>query len=412
MRILLISPYLPHPRIGHGGGTAVRQMVRALARRHEVCLLSLQRPQDPPASEADLGTGVRVETVPFVDSAARGPGARLRLIAGRGLAAARAAWRRQPFYVTKYHHPPLLQRARELVDELDPDVVQIEYLQLADVARALDRQRQGRPRPRLILDSHEHGALPRRRRAARTRGLARRRLMAEAGRWDRAARDASRRVDATLCVTEQDRELLAAAGARGLVTIPLGVDTEGLQPMRAAEPRPRLLFVGSFAHPPNLAAARLLSRELWPALQPQLPGWTLTLAGPGSREFLSAEPSPPAGLEAMGFVDDLTDLFASSRLFVAPLFEGGGIKIKILEAMARGIPLVTTPIGAEGIADRDDDLVAWAETPAAFVEAVLAGVRSPEQADDRARRARRHVEEHFSWDAVVTRLETVYSSSR
>jgi glycosyltransferase involved in cell wall biosynthesis len=111
---------------------------------------------------------------------------------------------------------------------------------------------------------------------------------------------------------------------------------------------------------------------------------------------------------ATGFVDDLDHLFRDAALFVAPLGEGGGIKIKILEAMARGIPLVTTPIGAEGITRRDDDLVAWAEDPTAFAAAVVAAARDPKAASDRAVRARALVEEHFSWQAVVRRLEAVY----
>jgi len=411
VRILLITPYLPHPRVGHGGGTAVRQMVRALAHRHEVCVLSLQRPGDPPAEEADLGPGVRLETVPFIDQGARAPVVRLRLTVSRGAAALRALVRRHPLYVTKYHHQPLLRRAVELVDELSPDAVQIEYLQLASVAMTLHHHRGEKQRPRLILDSHEHGALPRRRRAAEAAPLRRRRLLAEADAWDRVARQVSRYVDTMLCVTDQDRELLTAAGAGSLITVPLGVDVETLLPTRDVAPLPQLLFVGSFAHPPNRAAATLLCRRIWPALRDRLPGWRLVLAGPGSDDFLAAQTMPVAGVEALGFVDDLTAVFAASRLFVAPLFEGGGIKIKILEAMARGIPLVTTPIGAEGIATREDDVLAWAEDSDAFVAAVLDAVEHDDLAAERARRARRHVEKHFGWDAVVARLDAVYGAS-
>jgi glycosyltransferase involved in cell wall biosynthesis len=140
----------------------------------------------------------------------------------------------------------------------------------------------------------------------------------------------------------------------------------------------------------------------------RLPGWELVLAGPGSDEFLARSPAPVDGVRATGFVDDLTELFRASGIFAAPLTEGGGIKIKILEAMARGIPVVTTPIGAEGIAERDQDLVAWANDPESFADALVKTAQRPADAMRRAERARRHVEEHFSWDAVVRRLETVY----
>jgi len=81
MRILIVSPYLPHSRIGHGGGTAVRDLIRELSRRHEVCLVSLLRPGEAELTD-EIATGVTVETVPFRDRGVRGPG-RLLLAAGR-----------------------------------------------------------------------------------------------------------------------------------------------------------------------------------------------------------------------------------------------------------------------------------------------------------------------------------------
>lgn len=408
MRILIVTPYLPHAHVGHGGGTAVRQLVGALARRHQVTVLSLRRAADPPDDEVDLGPGVRLETVAFRDRSARGLVEQL----GLSLDRARAAWRAwrsgHPLYVAKYHHPALMARARALVAELQPDVVQVEYLQLADVAMDLARARGAATRPRLVLDSHEHGALPLRRRAATAGWWRRRRLEARARTWDRLARRVSRQVDTMLCVTEQDHQLLARAGAVNLTTVPLGIDTEALQPVRAASPRPQVLFVGSFAHPPNRAAAELLCERIWPAVRPSLPGWTLVLAGPGSDTFLGQRSQPYAGIEATGFVDDLGGLFAESRVFVAPLFTGGGIKIKILEALARGIPVVTTPIGAEGIVTREQDLVGWADHPEAFGQVLLDTIKAPARAAERAGRARAHVERHFSWSAVIERLEQLY----
>jgi len=408
VRILVVTPYLPHANVGHGGGTAVRQLVRALSGRHQVTVLSLKRASDPPGTDLDLGPGVRLETVMFRDRSARGVSDRIGLHLDRVRSAWLASRRRHPHYVAKYRHAALMARACELVDELAPDVVQVEYLQLADVAMELSRRRGPSDRPRLILDSHEHGALPLRRRAAGAAWWRRLPLEARALAWDRLARDVSRQVDAMLCVTEQDRALLAGIGAVNLVTVPLGVDTEALRPIRAADQQPQVLFVGSFAHPPNRAAAALLCDRIWPEVRRSLPSWTLVLAGPGSDDFLRQRARPAPGVDARGFVSDLAGLFAESRVFAAPLFEGGGIKIKILEAMARGIPLVTTPIGAEGIVDRDQDLVGWADDPGSFTTALLDAIQSPDRADERARRARVHVERMFSWSAVIGRLEEIY----
>jgi len=362
-------------------------------------------------SVSDLGA--EVVTIPFLDRGAWGF-KRLSLWGRRLTALVRSATSGRPFYMAKYTEAAVIEKARALVKNLDPDIVQVEYLQLAGILEALHRQRAAgstTERPRLILDSHEFSSLPRRRRASRSGWVDRMRLLAEARSWDRLARDASRWADTTVCVTEQDEQQFAAIGARNLVTVPLGIDTRTIDGRRAPDPPRRVLFLGSFAHPPNRAAAALLCDTIWPAAVVDLPGWELVLAGPGSDAFLANHGTVSDSVRATGFVDDLDELFRQCRLFAAPLFEGGGIKIKVLEAMARGIPLVSTPVGAEGIATRSDEVMAWAETPGAFTAALVEAARNPRAAEALALRARRHVEDHFSWESVVERLETVYGAS-
>jgi glycosyltransferase involved in cell wall biosynthesis len=409
LRVLIVTPYLPHRRVGHGGGTAVRSLVHELARHHDVALVSLLRPGEDHLAADAAPPGVPVHPVPFLDRAARGSG-RLGLLGGRLAAIPRALRHGHPFYVAKYASRALTRTTLAVAERWRPDVIQVEYLQLGRLLRELRRWRDQRPDsgPRLVLDSHELGSVPRRRRAAAAAGPRRWLLQAEARAWDRLARQASAWADATLCVTPGDRDRYAALGGQRLVRVPLGIDTRALQPRRDPADPPRALFLGSFDHPPNREAARLLCEEIWPAVRREEPTWELDLAGPGSDRFLADCADRPAGVRGLGFVDDLTGLFARSRLFVAPLFSGGGIKIKILEALARGIPTVTTPIGAEGIVTAADQLVAWAESPAACVQAVLRTGRAPEAAEARARRARQHVEAHYSWEAVVRRLEAVY----
>jgi len=132
------------------------------------------------------------------------------------------------------------------------------------------------------------------------------------------------------------------------------------------------------------------------------------LAGRGSDVFLSGLRRQPERVQALGYVEDLTPLFRECRLFVAPLAEGGGIKIKILEAMARGIPVLTTPIGAEGIVDSAEDALAIAGADATFAEAMIRILAAPEDARGRAERARRIIEQRFSWSAITERLTTLY----
>jgi glycosyltransferase involved in cell wall biosynthesis len=410
MRVLIISPYLPHRSVGHGGGVSVRELARHLARRHETHLLALLRPGDAGRVDEVAELGVQVHTTPFSDRGASGA-RRLTLSAARARAWLRSRQSGYPYYVEKYHSPALSRAVVAVVDRLRPDVVQVEYHQLSLLCRDLRawREQSGTAGPRLILNSHELGALPLRRRAEITRNAPLRALLAARARaWERLQTAATRWADVTLCVTDQDRELLESGGGRRCVTVPLGIDTEAIRPVWDPRDPPRLLFVGSFGHRPNRVAAKFLVDKVWPNIAQCNAFAQLVLAGRGSDVFLSGLNRQPERVQALGYVEDLTPLFRECRLFVAPLAEGGGIKIKILEAMARGIPILTTPIGAEGIVDSAEDALATAGADATFAEAMIRVLAAPEAARGRAERARRIIEQRFSWSAITERLTTLY----
>lgn len=422
MKVMVISPYLPHAGVGHGGGTAVRDLVTWLARDHEVLLVSLLRPGEAGHAREipalDPGGRLRLATIPFIDNMARGK-ARLRLASSRLAAAGQSARTGYPVYVTKYWSRRISREVLRLAAGFQPDAVQLEYLQLSLLCRDLRRWRDGLGtlRPRLVLNSHELGSVPRERRAALTGNpLTRAVLLREAAAWRRLQVDATGWADTTLCVTPGDRELLEKMGGANLATVPLGMDLDAIAADWAPRDPERYLFVGSFGHRPNVLAARFLLEEVWPYLAPSRPQARLILAGRGSdawlERYLAAHPERGGQVEAVGFVPDLGPLFRESRLFLAPLAEGGGIKIKILEAMARGIPVVTTPIGCEGICEPGDRAVFLAATTIGFRAATLEAMADPAGAAAKAAAARRLMEGSFSWKAITRRLAGIYEDGR
>jgi glycosyltransferase involved in cell wall biosynthesis len=413
MRILVLSPYLPHRRVGHGGGTAVRDLLGWLARQHEVTAACLVRPGEEGLVDDVRALGVAVEGLPFADRSAAGAH-RFGFWQHRLAAAARATASGYPYFAEKYRTAALAARVADIVERTRPEAVQIEYLQLALHCRDL-RRLPDAVRPRLILNTHELGSLPRERRAEIAtdpwrRWIARR----EAARWRRLQVAACGWADRTLCVTEQDRVLLEAMGGRRLSTVPLGMDLEAV---RADWDPPadgcRILFVGSFSHGPNRSGARQLLEVVWPRVRAARPEATLELAGRGSDTFLAtlggAATWSAQGVTALGYVDDLAPLFRRCHAFAAPLTEGGGIKIKVLEALARGVPVVTTAVGAEGIATGDSTALCVASPDAGFAEALLQVATDGNLAHTLAAGGRRLMEERFGWAAITGRLTRIYS---
>jgi glycosyltransferase involved in cell wall biosynthesis len=405
MRWLVISPYLPHPEIGHGGGTAVLQLCEELARHHETTLLCFKR-EDEAGREAYLrARGVTVRTIPWRSDQARGL-TRLALIADRARVLLRQRRSDRPFMVEKYDRAELRRAIDRVLDAESFDVVQVEYSFLAPAA---GHARRHPSRPAVLLNTHEIASLPRERELERARDpMSRSRANRELNRWRAFESTLCEAADRVLCVTEQDRQRLAdhLGGGERLATVPLGYRIDDIAPAHTEErDPPRLLFVGSFAHPPNLAGARILVEEIMPLVSAVRPDIRLDVVGRGADTGLIEAAERHAGRVRMhGFVADLDPLWARCSIFVAPLFTGGGIKIKVLEAMARGACIVSTPIGVEGI-DESGDASTIADSAEDFAARILDLALDPERRALQATRAREKLVREFSWASIVERLE-------
>jgi len=407
-----VTPYLPHERVGHGGGTAVRGLVTWLARRHEVLVASLVRPGEEGLIPQVEALGVRVAPLPFLDRGASGAD-RIALAGLRTQAKFRSWVSGYPYFVEKYRSGALAEELCRVAEDFQPDAIQIEYLQMAPFCLALRTWRDGRGRgvPRLVLNTHELGSVPRERRAVRaTNPLTRLASSREAAQWQRLQVDATHWADRTLCVTENDRKRLENMGGINLTTVPLGMDLEDISGDWSHPGMDRFLFLGSLAHRPNRLAADFLLDEVWPLLRNALPEAELVLAGRGFDNYLAARPETE-GVTAPGFIPDLGPLFRGCSLFLAPLPEGGGIKIKILEALARGIPVITTPVGAEGILEARDEAAWITACDDTFARAVMDAVNDSGEAAVRAARGRCLMEEKFSWASITERLTGIYEGA-
>jgi glycosyltransferase involved in cell wall biosynthesis len=185
-----------------------------------------------------------------------------------------------------------------------------------------------------------------------------------------------------------------------------GIDAS-LYPFHMGHREPMtLLFLGSFRHLPNVEALNWFVRRVFPLVREREPGVRLILIGsePPPRHSLPGD----AAIELMGFVEDVREPLARYSVFLCPILSGSGVRVKLLEAFASGIPVVSTRLGAEGLASVDGEICALADDPETFAAKVLELLENPERACEMARRARAEVIAHRDIRGMTERLVECY----
>ena len=226
---------------------------------------------------------------------------------------------------------------------------------------------------------------------------------------------ACRRADCVLTVSNDDArglQTLDAALAPKLHPVPIGVDTDYFAPLPLdlSGNANTLLSVGTLFWPPNVGGAQWFCREILPRIQAEIPGVQLHLVGarPGKEIFRLAKEYPGA-VWVFGSVPDVRPFGKNCGAFIVPLRAGSGMRVKILNAWAQQLPVISTTLGAEGIEKAENEKnILLADTPADFADACVRVLRDRAFAAQIARRGRQTVEAAYSWEAVAKRLLSVY----
>ncbi|MEV4534297.1 glycosyltransferase family 4 protein [Asanoa sp. NPDC049518] len=368
MRVLLLSPFAPDLDHDHAAADTLVKLVPRLAARTELFVYS---PQATVGADRDGYT--------LLPGAAPGGGFTDRLGVRPGWL--RQAWPRQA-----------TREVSVLVDRLRPDVVHAEYLQTAEVVGRL---------PRTVLGLHDITASVMAESVRAATGPARAYRMAELLRTRRFERAAIRLADAVVTLSPADRAVVAAENPR-VVLAPPGIDppTEPWRPPAPGTP-PRLVFCGAMWRRANALVARHLVTSVMPLVWRTHPEAELRIVGarPGHEVTTLAGP----GVVVTGTVPDLTTELRSAHAALLPSILGGGVLLKVLHAMALGMPVVTSPGPAAAIGGP----LVVGRTPeelAAAVETVLA-----DPAGGAA--GREHVAAHFRWDDTVAGYLDAYATA-
>ena len=224
----------------------------------------------------------------------------------------------------------------------------------------------------------------------------------------------------TLAVTEPDRKSLGEAvdlfskGAADILNpitvVPIAVDTQKLQPVRRKPGSLNIVTLGTLHYPPNADGIRWFAQEVFPLILKEKPDATLTILGKNPpADFYQLQNKHPQKVEVTGYVEDLTPYLEKAALMVIPVRAGGGMRVRILEAFARGMPVVTTPVGLEGIMARPGEEILVEDDPAGFAQATIRLLEDEALGLHFAKEGRLLAESHYDWQVVLTKMDEIYN---
>ena len=216
-----------------------------------------------------------------------------------------------------------------------------------------------------------------------------------------------------LCVTmsDVDKALLSSANANlRIQSIPNGVDTVEFEVLEENDSKLmyHILFVGNMDYRPNIEAVNFFVKQVMPLLDKDMPNYVFWIVGINPRDEVMALRNEK--IHVTGRVPDVHPYYENAQVVVVPLFAGGGTRLKILEALSLGRPVVSTTIGAEGLDLIPGEHILIADTPQDFHEAIEALVKDPAFRENLVLRGRDCVVSLYDWDAIADTLEKLYLS--
>ncbi|HEU4793958.1 MAG TPA: glycosyltransferase family 4 protein [Nitrolancea sp.] len=393
MRILFVTPSLPSLPRG-GASRRMQGLITGLAREHAVSVLAFVQPEEDQTAAIAAARDYCDEVVTVENERYGLSNRRKRVLQMRSLASSKS------FEHLVYYRPALQAALDLMLARTRYDIVNVEFCWM------------GYPRfstaARIVLDEHniEYDIL---RRTAHGENQIARKLYntVDFRKLRREERAIWRKFDACCLTSERDERLLRhdLQSARTAV-VPNGADTAFFRPQTAPPEPLTIAFFGQISYYPNTDGLLFFLREVMPRLKLTHPRVKLLIIGPSPPDVISAYEDDDVIIT--GVVDDIRLYLERASAIIAPLRIGGGTRLKILEAMAMGKPVVSTHIGAEGIDVTDGQDILLADTAEEFAARVAQVLDDTALAHRLGDAARRLIEQRYDWQASVQQLAHLY----
>lgn len=296
------------------------------------------------------------------------------------------------------------EQLQDLVSEWRPDVLQVEHHVMMQFAnRWPDRK------VPIAFIEYEPGVVSAADAVSAAAGLGRIVAVLDAHAWGEYETRAVGIAELVIVFTSRDAATLhRLVPAARIEVLPLTIDVPARRPIAEPTNPPFILFVGNYTHPPNVDAAVRLATRIYPVLKRRHPALRLLLVGPGGGRTLLNLASE--GVEVLGRVADVGQYLLTATAVVIPIRQGGGMRLKVMEALASGTAIVASALAIEGLGVVPGRDLLVAESDTEFVAGVGQLLLDPNRRAELAAGAYQWAKSHLDWDDRMRRLEALYSS--
>ncbi|MFZ0592755.1 MAG: glycosyltransferase [Bryobacteraceae bacterium] len=398
MKILWMKSDYLHPTT-RGGQIRTLEMLRCLHKRHEIHYVCLEdsrganrQNEEGPARCHEYCTAA----YPVRHSVPQRRSLRFGAQLATGLVS------ELPVPVSRYRSTAMLRQVQTLLESGEFDSLVCDFLFPAPNVPDLSEA---------VLFQHNVESVIWKRHAAEARNPAIRAYFSlQARRMERYERAVCRSVCHVIAVSEADRQTFQNHyGVSNVSSVQTGVDLDFFKPPPTAEPQADLVFCGSMDWLPNIDGARFFIEQIYPHIRAKLPSCRVAFVGRHPSPWLKRLTRDP-NLIVTGTVPDVRPWFWGARVSIVPLRIGGGTRLKIFEAMAAQVPVVSTAIGAEGLPVVNGRHLLIEDDPRSFADACIALLKDSPHCRELASEAWMLVAGRFSWEAVTKDFESILES--
>lgn len=409
MHVLFLTQIIPFPPDA-GPKVKTWHVLRYLVSRgHRITLASFVRPEEEAYIKDVREVCQEVHTIPIHRSRIRDAGYWLR-----------SHFTGRPFLIERDDMAGMRHLVEKIISEEEVDILHADQLTMAQFALPRNFEEVSSQKyPELVFDAHNAVWTIVERMRENAAWYLKPIAFLEEQRIKRYEGMVVNEYDHTLAVTKPDESALNKAvdffigdykkNSRSITVVPIAVDTEELQPISRMPDTKNILTLGTLHYPPNADGIRWFAEKVFPLVLERKSEATLTIIGKNPPpDFYQLQEKYPGAIEVTGYVPDLTPYLERAALMVIAVRAGGGMRVRILEAFARGMPVVTTTVGLEGIDAQPGKDILVEDTPVEFAEAILNLMDDPELCSHLATNGRHLAVEEYDWQVVLKKMDEIY----